>query len=120
MSKDGLKANGRDSSLDCPVADDWLLARSSAKVAFDKIHDMHAAMVNLQTDTKNLNQLPLLVEILKTAFESHSTNNKPNPLVNLAVVTLLGIVIIVLILKDAPKDFKLNEKGFEMHHAQPK
>lgn len=118
MAKNITSING--GGLDCPVADDWTLAKVRAGDAFEKIDGMHAAMVTMQNDTKNLNQLPLMVEILKTSFQSNASNSKIPAVLNLGIMALLGIVIVVLILKDAHKDIKINQDGFEMRQSQPK
>lgn len=110
--------NGHDYSQ-CPVALEWEEHRTEARKAMREVGEMKSALSEIHKDLKHLQHLPEMSATLSTMQESllsAATSPKRIDFGMVAALGILGILVVILVLKDSDKSFEATKDGFKLRN----
>lgn len=110
------KANGGTNF--CPLEDDWEHCKFRTLSAEGKINEMHTSLIENVNHTKRVADA---LERLENKLVDAATGRSHVPLpAVILMITMLGAVLIILLIAQTSKSFKMNASGFAIEDFQPK
>lgn len=107
----------------CRVDQKWDEHQEKTFEAINKVNMMHSHILEMKGDTKYLNQLPVIAAALQDLKSSNLSDIKKeirgsgSRILNYATIIILGILLVILLLKDSNKDLHLGRDGMDLRNS---